>query len=63
MSDQIRTQAKFNIVCKLPFGEPCEHHNCCHFEIHPNDQYQKHHIVFCEHAKPSQSHIPCKEIE
>ncbi len=63
MSKEVRTTATFHIVCDLPFGTPCEHHTCCHFKLLPDNPHYEPKIVFCEYAKPSESHIDCREIE
>jgi len=64
MSKEIRTVATFHITCNLPFGTPCEHHNCCHFvQASLDNTHLEPKITFCEHAQPSESHIDCKEIE
>ena len=67
MADEIRTIATFHIVCNLPFGTPCEHHNCCHFadlsKKYSHLEPLEDRIVWCQYAKPSKSHIDCKEIE
>jgi len=62
MNDQVRTKATFYIICDLPFGTPCEHHNCCHF-IESHIAGEKPSISWCKYARPVESHINCNEVE
>lgn len=57
MEESVRTQASFNVICKLP-NSPCEHLNCVHL-VKEDKGYR---ISFCLFAIPETHHIDCKEI-
>ena len=59
MSKEVRTEAKFFIIC-LKSGQKCEHHNCVHFI--DNAKGHSIEVSFCNFARPASNHISCQEV-